>query len=1187
MKLAKENLGKVSVTVEKAYHSINKEYDKLVVVEEEGQFRTFISRKPVPIGTELTDREFWLPFSSVKESIIIDYNKFKQYIRTGEGLLDDSIIERHIKNRNVTGDKIAEGTITFVNIADNTITLNKINDKAIDTTLTKEGYLAEAKHTGDRLLNIEGLSVVKVPSTQSTVLDAWQIIDKKGNIHGVTINTYKDKSIDAIWLSINENDPKPEDSEVKVDNPRYLNIIYNKSDGTQQKVSIPLASFVTEAEFSKNGFKVIDGVVNLKISSDITTSRYFHFDVDGNITLDGFEERILEDLGTLEHSVSGDRTMWGEFKKQEAIREQISNSEHQVFSDNWDKQDDDPAEYDPLAVVESTNAYNWKTTDTPASDGKTEGNLKDLYQKTINQDEKLSELDKRSYIVVLDEEKLSVEGITIFKYKVNKGNHYALTLQSSNQSRYLGAYTVKDNNTIDNLGYVQNDTKFYADFVATDNADYMYVTSDASLNLKLTIYRKVTTTELIEGINNNKANLKNAISIKITEKDGNFISGENVLFGNIKAGHKYNVSLKVNSLSSIIGIYTQYDGTLIDNLGTYNKVSELDLDFISQNNANKLIVYLSSNNIGKVVLSELKGASELNKDIETLHNYTDKGFKDVLTLNIKKQEGELAKYENVVFYNFEKDYYYEIDFNSTNSIQTFGIYTVQDGVGTIDDLGVFNNIKNGTYKFKSTNYANKLILYSNVVSTYNVTIRKFYNLDKYEESSKIVHKEEILIAEKTKFPVKGQNAFDVSIIKDKKYHVIFSCDKNIGDLGFYTTKAGITVDNLGVINNVNKADFYFTATNSAYTFNVYINVEDITGECKIYEVTDTIEKSKPFTGYVDEFFYVDVNGTKQNGDNDFLTIDDNTEPIQKIYKDHCHIVIPENDGRPVKLIILPHGAGGQIVSGTYDSWYLHANRGLFFNSLGYAVLTFDGLPLEWCNEHGLEKNESQCGNWMATESCEKAYQYVIEHYNIDKNGCYIFGSSQGGMVAENIVECTNIPILATVLEVPAISMQYCQLYLSGSRATYLNALYGFSNQSTYSKNKCIGLDPFVRNMDGDITFTGDSVLTLNTDIDNLSIKKYRKNTPMLILTAENDSTVSSKVVQAYAKAIRNAGGNCKLIIYKNTNHNLVGNSPIVGTCEFYYKRYTSGHTFDVSLALVEIAKFLHRHGGYEVTILTK
>ena len=394
MKLAKENLGKVSVTVEKTYHSINKEYDKLVVVEEEGQFRTFISRKPVPIGTELTDREFWLPFSSVKESIVIDYNKFKQYIRTGEGLLDDSIVTRHIKDRNVTGNKIAEATITFINIADEGITLPKINKEAIDTTLTKEGHLAEAKHTGERLLNVEGLSVVKVPSTQSTVLDAWQIVDKKGNVHGVTINTYKDKSIDAIWLSVHEDDPKPENPEVKVDNPRYLNIIYNKADGTQQKVSIPLTSFVTEAEFSKNGFKVINGVVNLKISSDITTSRYFYFDADGNITLNGFEERILEDLGTLEHSQPRDGTMWGEFKEQEEIREQVSNSAHQVFSDNWNEQDDDPEDYDPLAVTEASFAYNWKTADAPASDGKTEGNLKDLYEKLLNLENRLNILEQ-------------------------------------------------------------------------------------------------------------------------------------------------------------------------------------------------------------------------------------------------------------------------------------------------------------------------------------------------------------------------------------------------------------------------------------------------------------------------------------------------------------------------------------------------------------------------------------------------------------------------------------------------------------------------------------------------------------------------------------------------------------------------------------------------------------------------
>lgn len=72
-----EHLGKVSVTVEKDYHNINRCYDKLTIVEEENEFRTYISRKPVPSGVELTDRNYWIPFSSLERQIVIDYNKFK------------------------------------------------------------------------------------------------------------------------------------------------------------------------------------------------------------------------------------------------------------------------------------------------------------------------------------------------------------------------------------------------------------------------------------------------------------------------------------------------------------------------------------------------------------------------------------------------------------------------------------------------------------------------------------------------------------------------------------------------------------------------------------------------------------------------------------------------------------------------------------------------------------------------------------------------------------------------------------------------------------------------------------------------------------------------------------------------------------------------------------------------------
>lgn len=54
-----DRLGKVSITVEKDYWDGTKCYDKLVIVEKENEC-AFLSRKPVPAGTPITDREYWI-----------------------------------------------------------------------------------------------------------------------------------------------------------------------------------------------------------------------------------------------------------------------------------------------------------------------------------------------------------------------------------------------------------------------------------------------------------------------------------------------------------------------------------------------------------------------------------------------------------------------------------------------------------------------------------------------------------------------------------------------------------------------------------------------------------------------------------------------------------------------------------------------------------------------------------------------------------------------------------------------------------------------------------------------------------------------------------------------------------------------------------------------------------------------
>lgn len=75
MDLQKTNLGKVAITVDKDYYDSTKDYDRLVVVEVKDIYKTYISRKPVPAGTNINNREYWIPFSSLSETALIDYNK--------------------------------------------------------------------------------------------------------------------------------------------------------------------------------------------------------------------------------------------------------------------------------------------------------------------------------------------------------------------------------------------------------------------------------------------------------------------------------------------------------------------------------------------------------------------------------------------------------------------------------------------------------------------------------------------------------------------------------------------------------------------------------------------------------------------------------------------------------------------------------------------------------------------------------------------------------------------------------------------------------------------------------------------------------------------------------------------------------------------------------------------------------
>lgn len=67
MKPQIENLGKVSVTVEKEYWSKNNQYDRLTIVHDTTTIASYISRKDVPAGINIDDTEYWIPLGRVSD----------------------------------------------------------------------------------------------------------------------------------------------------------------------------------------------------------------------------------------------------------------------------------------------------------------------------------------------------------------------------------------------------------------------------------------------------------------------------------------------------------------------------------------------------------------------------------------------------------------------------------------------------------------------------------------------------------------------------------------------------------------------------------------------------------------------------------------------------------------------------------------------------------------------------------------------------------------------------------------------------------------------------------------------------------------------------------------------------------------------------------------------------------------
>lgn len=374
-----------------------------------------------------------------------------------------------------------------------------------------------------------------------------------------------------------------------------------------------------------------------------------------------------------------------------------------------------------------------------------------------------------------------------------------------------------------------------------------------------------------------------------------------------------------------------------------------------------------------------------------------------------------------------------------------------------------------------------------------------------------------------------------------------------------------------------------------------VEIKDGHIKTKNFDSRSVSNNFKPFQHRIP--FKVTVDVTNFLAD-DFDAVDVNTYVQPTYYDDNCVIYLPDNytqGGNPVKAIIYcKHGAS--TITEANDDLFTSTMGRIFpyLVSLGYAIVSADGLPDGWASSLGL--CERVVGNYVAVQSTIKAWEYAIENYNIDRNCAFIFGYSQGGHYAQNVIDNTDIPIVAAAELSPVCSMQYHQWDLAASvsvggvtfsKGARLNIarIFGYPAVATnaelealqYDASKEVGYDPWTRNVEnpyeGFVKSGNLWQLPEGTSVADITMKK-RTKCPLKIWCANNDNVLSADVMKVFIKAVKNSGQVADIQVYSSGSHSIPNSQTKKGDIE------VNGVTYGYYGISLDIADWFKINGGY-------
>lgn len=304
MELYKQDLGKVCLTMNGEFDpTISYEELCCVYVENDSTLRSFISRKPVPAGTDIYNREYWQPICYSGSGPTPSQYYTLKVITTPS---DATVLINGVAQKEITAEA---GTVVNVEVSRDgykTYTAYKTltHDETLRVTLEKEAVETFTLYV-DTVTPSNAVVKLNGTITKQLTVSKGTIVKIEANASGYkpyssSITVISDKHINIVLeeieivyntLTIN---PTPSDSTVIINNVSSTGYISkNYPKGTTINWSVLKDGYITKSDnFVLNEDRTINVVLE-EIVPDKFTYRVNPTPIDATVEINGIEQKQI------------------------------------------------------------------------------------------------------------------------------------------------------------------------------------------------------------------------------------------------------------------------------------------------------------------------------------------------------------------------------------------------------------------------------------------------------------------------------------------------------------------------------------------------------------------------------------------------------------------------------------------------------------------------------------------------------------------------------------------------------------------------------------------------------------------------------------------------------------------------------------------------------------------------------